>query len=156
MPAPVDDLADWSPWRPFAEAAHVAPRRPGVYLVRQGSGPIVYVGCAGERAGGGRPKGLQGRLAVYASGKALTSGLGEAVADRALADPSFIEARLAEVSDGRPLRAKEWGRATVAWAELEVCWAETDDKAAALALEDACGARLTGLWNRRRLGSPSG
>ena len=81
----LDELANWSPWVPFAEALDVAPREPGVYVVREGrAGPIVYVGMAGERRGSG----LRGRLRVYASGKALTSGLGEAVADRAFADPA--------------------------------------------------------------------
>jgi hypothetical protein len=37
---------------------------------------------AGERRG----QGIRGRLNVYGSGKALASGLGEAVMDRALAD----------------------------------------------------------------------
>jgi hypothetical protein len=60
--------------------------KPGVYMAREPGGSIVYVGRAAERAGGGKPKGLRGRLSVYVSGKGLASGLGEAVLDRALAD----------------------------------------------------------------------
>jgi len=80
----VDELAEWSPWMPFSEARAAAPRQPGgVYLAREGlDGPIVYAGMAGERRG----QGIRGRLNVYGSGKALASGLGEAVMDRALAD----------------------------------------------------------------------
>ena len=58
-----------------------------MYLAREGlDGPIVYVGMAGERRG----KGIRGRLNVYGSGKALVSGLGEAVMDRALADVDWV------------------------------------------------------------------
>ncbi|MGH8972782.1 MAG: hypothetical protein ACRD0C_06205 [Acidimicrobiia bacterium] len=118
----VETLADWSPWIPFSEALHSAPRLPGVYLAREGkTGPVVYVGMAGERAGtsGRSPKGLRGRLAVYASGKALTSGLGEAVADRAFADAEWLRARIAEAERGEPRRAKEWGRAAFDRADLQ-------------------------------------
>lgn len=75
-------LAEWSEWVPFGEATLSAPRSPGVYVVREGgSGAVIYVGMAGERAGRtaqGKPKGLRGRLSVHASGKAAVSGLGEA------------------------------------------------------------------------------
>lgn len=85
----------------------MAPLVPGVYMAREGTaGPIVYVGMAGERAGRtgtGTPKGLRGRLGVYASGKGLASGLGEAVMDRALADPGWLRERLTEVESGEPL-----------------------------------------------------
>jgi hypothetical protein len=101
-------LADWSPWVNFEEALTSAPRLAGVYFARVGStGPIVYVGMAGERAGSGQPQGIRGRLRVYGSGNALTSGLGEAVADRALADVSWLQERLAEAEGGQPLRARE-------------------------------------------------
>src|SRR4051812_15685578 len=94
--ARIEELADWSPWVAFGDALDLAPRLPGVYLAREGTvGPIVYVGMAGERAGSGKPQGIRGRLRVYASGKALTSGLGEAVADRAFADPAWVRERLA-------------------------------------------------------------
>lgn len=87
MSADVESLAEWSPWVPFAEALAQAPRLPGVYLDSEGAeGPIVYVGMGGERAGSGRPQGIRGRLRVYASGKALTSGLGEGTRDRPARD----------------------------------------------------------------------
>lgn len=93
-------MADWSEWVPFGEALASAPLVPGVDMAREGTtGPIVYVGMAGERAGRtgtGTPKGLRGRLGVYVSGKGLASGLGEAVMDRALADPGWLRERLAE------------------------------------------------------------
>ena len=65
---------------------------------------------AGERRG----QGIRGRLNVYGSGKALVSGLGEAVMDRALADVHWLTERLADVEQGRPLRAKAWGQAAFA------------------------------------------
>lgn len=112
-------LAEWSPWVPFRDALRSAPRLPGVYLAREGhAGPVVYVGMAGERAGSGKPQGLRGRLRVYASGKALTSGLGEAVADRAFADPYWLSERVDEARRGEPLRARDWGRATFERANL--------------------------------------
>jgi len=76
-----------------------------VYLAREGLyGPIVYVGMAGERRG----QGIRGRLNVYGRGKALVSGLGEAVMDRALANVHWLRERLADVEHGRPARAKAW------------------------------------------------
>lgn len=141
--------AQWSPWVPFAEALETAPRTPGVYLAREGpGGQIIYVGMAGERRGSG----LRGRLRVYLSGKAIASGLGEAVFDRALADPVWLEARLEEVRAGEPRRALEWGRAAFARAGLHIRWAETPDRGSALALERACldGLAAHALWNRRR------
>jgi hypothetical protein len=102
----IGELAVWSPWLPFADACHLSPRVPGVYLAREGEqGPSIYVGMAGERHG----RGQQGRLAVYASGKALASGLGEAVFDRALADTSWLKQRLDEVQSGQPRRAGRMG-----------------------------------------------
>ena len=93
---PLNVVADnWSGWVSFNEALAVAPRLPGVYVARQSdTGPIVYIGMAGERTGGGRPQGIRGRLAVYTTGKGLASGLGEAAFDRALADPEWVAARL--------------------------------------------------------------
>jgi hypothetical protein len=152
--ATVEQMADWSPWVPFEEALATAPLIPGVYMAREGTdGPVVYVGMAGERAGGGRPKGLRGRLSVYVSGKGVVSGLGEAAMDRALADADWIRERLAEVERGEPKRAKEWGQAAMARAKLQVRWATTADKASADALEQVVlGAlRDTGLWNRGRV-----
>ena len=144
----VEQLASWSAWVPIAEALATAPRSAGVYMARQGAtGPIVYVGMAGERSG----KGIRGRLRVYMSGKALASGLGEAVFDRALADPDWLRDRLAEVEAGKPTRAKQWGKEAIARADLHVRWATTEGRAAALALERRCLEALHGdeLWNRQ-------
>lgn len=147
----VDEMAAWSSWVPFERALATAPRFPGVYMAREGTdGPVVYVGMAGERTGGGRPTGLQGRLAVYARGKGLVSGLGEAVMDRALADADWLRHRLAEVEAGSPMRAKEWGRSAFARAGLHIRWAVTGDRQTALGLELRIQAALAGagLWNR--------
>jgi hypothetical protein len=152
----LDEMADWSEWVPFGEALASAPLVPGVYMAREGTtGPIVYVGMAGERAGRtgtGTPKGLRGRLGVYVSGKGLASGLGEAVMDRALADPGWLRERLAEAEAGEPLRAKAWGRAAFVRAQLHLRWTTTPDKARAAALERRVLAALADadLWNRRR------
>jgi hypothetical protein len=109
--------------------------------------PVVYVGKAGERSG----QGLRGRLRRYTSGKALASGLGEAVFDRALADAVWLRERLVEVESGRPLRATDWGKAALAWADLHVCWAVTESGEAAAALEKKVLALETvNWWNRDR------
>jgi hypothetical protein len=144
---PVDGLAEWSAWLPFAQACAAAPRQPGVYLAREGlDGPIVYAGMAGERHG----QGIRGRLNVYSSGKALVSGLGEAVMDRALADTDWLRERLTDVQEGRPMRAKAWGQAALARANLYVCWAITVNRRSAFELERAVLHELGGgeLWNR--------
>ncbi len=149
----LDGVANWSKWMPLAAAAESAPRLPGVYRVREGAtGPLVYIGMAGERAGGTTPKGLQGRLRVYLSGKALTSGLGEALADRAFADAAWLRSRLEELEAGTPQRAREWGRATFERVDPYVSWTTTADRATAMALEDRCIRSLENhrLWNRRR------
>ena len=153
VPLEIADLATWSPWVLFDEALSAAPREPGVYLARLGAeGPIVYVGLAGERSGNGkRPvQGIRGRLKRYGTGRAITSGLGEAVSDRAFADGTFVSERLAEIERGEPKRAVEWGRAAMSWADLHICWATTADKAAAEILEARCGSALnsSGIWNR--------
>jgi hypothetical protein len=145
----LDAVASWSPWFPFAEAIVAAPRSPGVYVAREGAdGPVIYVGMAGERRGAG----LRGRLDVYRSGKALTSGLGEAVFDRALADPTWLAERLDEAKAGKPSRAKAWGQAAFARADLHVRWSVTADRQAAINLERGCLDALAGhgLWNRLR------
>lgn len=151
---PLEGLADnWSDWVSFTEALAIAPRLPGVYVARQGvHSTIVYVGMAGERNGGGRPQGIRGRLAVYTTGKGLASGLGEAAFDRALADPEWLTARLAEVKAGRPMRAKAWGRAALDRADLYLRWSVTADKASARVLENGCLGLLGDipLWNRAR------
>ncbi len=88
---------------------------------------------------------------MYAKGKAAVSGLGEAVFNRALADPSFVRARLAKVEAGSPRSAQEWSRAAFAHTGLELCWSPTDDGVVALALEHQVIAALDGqgLWNVR-------
>jgi hypothetical protein len=153
--AEVFDLADWSDWSPFETARRVAPREPGVYLLRQPTdspqpGVIVYVGMAGERAGGGRPQGLYGRLAVYWTGKGAVSGFGEAALDRALADAEWVEAQLRRLRAGGPSRAKEWARDAVLRLGLEVSWAVVADRGDAQYLEDQVVSllRVHGLWNR--------
>ncbi|MET9515561.1 hypothetical protein [Streptomyces sp. NPDC002994] len=87
----------------------------------------------------------------YTSGKALASGLGEAVFDRALADASWLRERLAEVETGRPKRATDWGKAALAWADLHVCWAVTASGDAAEALEKkVLTLETVDWWNRDR------
>lgn len=85
-------ICNWSPWVAFNRATETAPRSPGVYMAREGSsGPVIYIGMAGERRGSrDRPQGIRGRLSIYARGKALASGLGEAVLDRALSDVAWL------------------------------------------------------------------
>lgn len=59
-PDPSDSLAEWSPWRAFAEAAAMAPRLPGVYIyMARDDAQVVYVGMAGERKGRGIQPGAQ-------------------------------------------------------------------------------------------------
>jgi hypothetical protein len=143
---------EWSQWMPFAEGIEQAPKLPGVYMIRRSGTPdVVYIGSAGERTGGGSPQGLRGRLRVYASGKAAVSGLGEAVLDRAVADPEWLHARLAEAEAGTPRRAKEWSKLAMEWAGLEIRWTTTSSKAAAEVLEDELIAAHDSLWNRRRI-----
>lgn len=108
---------------------------------------MVYVGVgAGDRKGGG----LCGRLR-YTSGKALTSGLGEGLFDRALADRDWLRERLTEVERGRPMRASQWGKAALARADLYVCWALTESREQAMAFESRVLA-VPGMewWNRAR------
>jgi hypothetical protein len=145
----VERLANWSPWLPFADTVARAPRLPGVYLARQGSdGGLVYVGMAGERRG----QGIHGRLTVYRRGKGAVSGLGEAVLDRALADPDFVRQRLDELVGGTSKRATVWAQDAITWADLHVRWAVTEDRPAAAALERIVldALRTTPLWNRAR------
>jgi hypothetical protein len=145
----LDELADWSDWLPLADTVRVAPLRPGVYIARSPTTKTAcYVGMAGDRRG----RGLRGRLAVYASGKGLASGLGEATFDRALADPDWLRLRLSEAEAGTPARAKAWGRLALEWAAIEVSWSETADAVAARQLERAVLSALAELqlWNRRR------
>ncbi|MGI5397201.1 hypothetical protein [Streptomyces sp. CA-251251] len=138
-------LAAWSEWVPLVGAE--VRWWPGVYLARRGqNGPIVYVGMSGERQG----EGLRGRIRRYTSGKALASGLGEAVLDRALADLDWLRERLAEVESGQPMRATGWGTALTC-ADLYVCWAVTADGETARVLEERVLAlESVDRWNRAR------
>jgi hypothetical protein len=150
--AAIDGLGAWSEWIPLPEARAKAPDRAGVYMARVGpAGPIIYVGMAGERADGGRPRGIRRRLNAYHSGKGLVSGLGEAALDRALADPAWLAERSAELERGTPRRAKDWGKEAIVRAELHVRWLVCEDRASALLMEQEVQRRLanTGLWNRR-------
>lgn len=147
----VEDLAEWSPWAPFAEALPHAPRLPGVYLFRErDTHRIRYVGMAGERGGGGRPQGLYGRLSVYRTGQGAVSGFGEAALDRALADPAWVEARLERLRAGRAERAKHWARDAVVRLAPDISWAPCHERADARHLELGAEALLRpfGLWNR--------
>jgi hypothetical protein len=112
------------------------------------TGPVVYVGMAGERNG----RGLRGRLGVYASGKAATSGLGEAALNRVLADPNWLRDRLAELEAGQPRTAKQWARAALDHWNLYVCWATVPNRSEAITLEQRILSALNGttLWNVRR------
>jgi hypothetical protein len=141
-------LADWSPWVPLVNWPS-APRLPGVYVARQGEdGALVYVGMAGERHG----HGIQGRLRVYASGKAAVSGLGEAALDRALADKEWLMERLAEVERGEARRATSWAAAALTRADLQMAWAtvETPEQARVLERQVLDALSDESLWNRLR------
>ncbi len=145
----IRDFADWSRWVPFTEARVSAPREPGVYLAREGPlGALVYVGMAGERRG----QGIRGRLTIYSRGRALASGLGEAVFDRALQDALWLHQRLTDLQQGTARRAKEWGVLAFERANLHMCWTVTTDRATAADLENRILAALEqhNLWNRRR------
>lgn len=143
--AEVDALAEWSPWVSLSTADYRVVRQPGVYMMRDArDGLIVYVGLARERSGNG----LRGRLDKY---RGLSSGFGEAVLAQALADADFLRARLDEVIDGNPLGVRDWMRAAIEFARIEVRWTFTPDGDAAERLEDHVLAMLTehGLWNRK-------
>ncbi|BCJ65653.1 hypothetical protein GCM10009779_03040 [Polymorphospora rubra] len=89
---------------------------------------------------------------MYRRGKAAVSGLGEAVLDRALADPAFVQAHLKELLAGQPKRATVWAQDALRWADLYVRWTITADRPAAVALERAVLNALAAstLWNRAR------
>jgi hypothetical protein len=156
----LQELGDWSDWAAWPEARDASPRLPGVYLVLVAR-EVVYVGMAGERSGldGQRAaQGLWGRLGRYTSGKAATSGFGEAVLDRALADPDFVRTRLGYLIDTGPQRTVEWARAAIAWVQPHIKWTITASRSDALALEHRVeGALLEAgvqLWNQRRRQAP--
>ena len=137
----------WSEWKPLPEAARVATTQPGVYLARM-DGQIVYVGMAGERRG----RGVRGRLVVYARGRGAVSGLGEAALDRALADDTWLAARLQDLRTAGPSRAQEWAAAALARRPLDVSWVAADSAEQARSWERQVLTELTDadLWNRQR------
>ena len=146
---PTDSLADWSPWAPFFEAAKVAPTVPGVYMFRaRTTAEVVYVGMAGERSG----KGLRGRLDIYVRGRGAVSGFGEAALDRALSDVAWVTRRLELLSKSEGARTKEWAKAAIERADVEVRWSISRDAALARALESRVLRSLGAepLWNRQR------
>jgi hypothetical protein len=148
-PHPTDSLADWSSWVPFFDAAKVAPTAPGVYMFRaRTTSEVVYVGMAGERSG----KGLQGRLDIYLRGRGAVSGFGEAALDRALSDVAWVTSRLELLGKSEGARTKEWAKAAIERADVEVRWSISGDAALARALESRVLRSLDAepLWNRQR------
>lgn len=144
----VAGVAAWSPWLSLGEAVAAAPRRPGVYLLRDPTDQVVrYAGRAGDRAGGGRPQGLHGRLAAYLSGHEGVSGFAEAALDRALADPAWVRERSADPRTAR--RTRRWAAAAVLRLAPDVSWAPCGEAADARLLETEVVALLRpfGLWN---------
>ena len=135
---------------PLATAAGTVPRLPGVYMMRDRDGSVVYVGMAGDRSGGRKPSGMRGRLTVYASGKGAVSGFGEAAMDRALADENFIREQWTALRDGMPRRAKRWAQDAIEWHGVEVRWTVSTSEEEAKSTEDEVVALLrpSGLWNR--------
>lgn len=79
----------------------------------------MSIGMAGERRG----QGVHGRLRVYARGRGAVSGLGEALLDRALADPVWLQDRLVLTRGSVSKRATAWARAAFGRRPLEVAWA---------------------------------
>jgi hypothetical protein len=141
----VADLASWSDWQPLEEALPWAPRDPGVYLFREpGTQRIVHVGMAGERAGGGRPQGLYGRLSDFRGGHSSVGGFTEAALDRALADRAWV----AQQSSRAPRRTRQWGADAVRRLAPEVSWAARPERADARLLQDQVllVLRPHGLW----------
>lgn len=139
---------EWSDWVPFHTVMTVAPRTPGVYMMRLSAEPElgpVYIGMAGERKGNG----LRGRLAIYFSGKGAASGLGEHAFDRALADPAWVEERLVEARERRSMRATKAARSAIDHLGLEVRWTCVATRTEALRVESELVAMYKGqLWNR--------
>lgn len=139
---------EWSEWVPFHAVMTLAPRTPGVYMMRLSEEPErgpVYIGMAGERKGNG----IRGRLAIYFSGKGAASGLGEHAFDRALADPAWVEERLVEAHEGRSMRATKAARSAIDHLGLEVRWTCVPTRAEALHVESELVQEYKQqLWNR--------
>lgn len=141
--AAVDALAEWSPWSPLATVDYRAVTGPGTYMMRVGAdGKVVYAGFAGMRSG----EGIRGRLNKY---RGLSSGFGQAVLARALADPAFLESRLAELRVGRVRTPREWVRLAIDSQQIEVRWAVAIDEKSASEIEVSALRLLAphGLWN---------
>jgi hypothetical protein len=144
-----DELAEWSPWGPFFDVVKTAPSLPGVYMMRsRASREVVYVG----RAGGRKGKGLRGRLEVYLRGKGAVSGFGEAALDRALSDVDWMTRRVESLMKSEGVRAKEWAKAAIEHADVEVRWTEFSDEPSSRAFETSVLRALAAepLWNRQR------
>ncbi|KDN80557.1 hypothetical protein KCH_77040 [Kitasatospora cheerisanensis KCTC 2395] len=71
--------------------------------------------------------------------------------DQALADPKWLRERLAEAESGRASRIREWGRAALERARIDLCWAVTATGTEATDLEERVQRALVGklLWNRQ-------
>jgi hypothetical protein len=138
---------EWSSWHSLAQAVKFATPSPGIYAARSDA-QIVYIGMAGERRG----LGVRGRLQVYGRGRGAVSGLGEAALDRALADPVWLEQRLAMLLTEGPSRSKDWAVAALRRAQLELCWVAAPDGATAREWETQAMQELEdiALWNRAR------
>jgi len=152
--AAVERLGPWSAWTPIEKSRETAPRKPGVYMARTGRhGPVIYVGMAGERSGRGTktPQGINGRLSAYLTGQGLGGGLLGRSFDRALSDPAWLRARIADLEAGNRPRAKDWGKAALLPHKLYVRWKVCDDRGSASALEQQCLSLLkeAGLWNHQ-------
>lgn len=148
LPEQVTRLSAWSPWAPFTpDTVRTSPTTPGVYLFRHAD-TLVYAGMAGERSGNG----LRGRLTIYVSGRSPHSGLGNLALDRALQDPAWLRARLADLEAGQQLTVQNWSALAVQRAELDICWTSVTTKQQAVALERAVldALRTEPLWNRIR------
>jgi len=148
-PSPADALGEWSSWAAFFEVAKSAPTAPGVYMFRaRATSDLVYVGMAGARNG----KGLRGRLDIYLRGRGAVSGFGEAALDRALSDVAWLTHRLEVLRTSEGTRAKEWAKAAIERADVDVRWCTTADAAAARTLEGRVLRSLATvpLWNRQR------
>lgn len=89
---------------------------------------------------------------MYRRGRAAVSGLGEAAMDRALADADWLQARTDAVAAGAAWRTRDWARAALGRAELEVRWTIAASGPAARVLERAVLTALADvkLWNRSR------
>jgi hypothetical protein len=91
-------------------------------------------------------------LAIYISGRAPHSGLGNLALERALQDTNWLRARLAPIESGDQLSVQDWSRLAVERARLDICWASTATANDGVVLERQVLDALRGqpLWNRLR------